>query len=64
VIYVRGDVASLGADARFEAMSELDYTAVGELLEKAAIERDPRTFRRVASVKGLYHWNADSNQEY
>ncbi len=64
VIYVRGNVASLGADARFEEMSEHDFAAVGELLGRAGVEGDPRTFKRVASAKGLYHWNAGSNQEY
>ena len=64
VIYVRGNVASLGADARFEPMQESDFTAVRELLGKAGLDHDPKTFKRVASAKGLYHWNADANQEY
>ena len=64
VIYVRGNVASLGADARFEPMQETDFTAVRELLGKAGLEHDPKSFKRVASAKGLYHWNADSQQEY
>ena len=64
VIYVRGQVASLGADARFEDMAERDYAAVAELLGKAGLAHDAREFKRVASAKGLYHWNADSNQEY
>jgi glutamate synthase domain-containing protein 3 len=64
VIYVRGNVASLGADARFEEMRELDYTAVATLLGSAGLDHDPRSFKRVASARGLYHWNADANQEY
>jgi glutamate synthase domain-containing protein 3 len=64
VIYVRGQVRSLGADARFEPMSEADFGAVRELLSKAGISHDPREFKRVASAKSLYHWNADANQEY
>jgi len=64
VIYVRGKVRSLGADARFEPMSEADYAAVGELLGRAGLAHDPKTFQRVASAKSLYHWNADANQEY
>ncbi len=64
VIYVRGKVASLGADARFEDMSEADYATVAELLGKAGFDHDARTFKRVASAKGLYHWNADAGQEY
>jgi glutamate synthase domain-containing protein 3 len=64
VIYVRGKVASLGADARFEPMQDADFTAVRELLARAGLDHDPAGFRRVASARGLYHWNADANQEY
>jgi methylamine---glutamate N-methyltransferase subunit B len=64
VIYVRGKVRSLGADARFEPMGEADYAAVGELLGRAGLAHDPKSFQRVASAKSLYHWNADANQEY
>ncbi|MEO8017986.1 MAG: protein glxC [Pseudomonadota bacterium] len=64
VIYVRGTVRSLGADARFEPMTEADYSAVGELLGRAGLDHDPMKFRRVASAKSLYHWNSDANQEY
>ncbi len=64
VIYVRGTVRSLGADARFEPMTEADYAALRELLGKAGLDHDPKAFQRVASAKNLYHWNADANQEY
>ena len=64
VIYVRGKVRSLGADARFEDMTESDYSAVRELLARAGFTHDAREFKRVASARSLYHWNADANQEY
>ena len=64
VIYVRGNVKSLGADAQIEPMSEADYKAVGELLDKAGCAYKPNEFKRVASARQLYHWNADANQEY
>ncbi len=64
VIYVRGKVRSLGADARFEAMQAADFTAVAQLLDTARLEHDPKTFQRVASARSLYHWNADASQEY
>jgi len=64
VIYIRGKIKSLGADAHEEPMSEADYAAVGELLAAAGFKHDPREFRRVASMRSLYHWNADANQEY
>jgi methylamine---glutamate N-methyltransferase subunit B len=64
VIYVRGSVRSLGADARFEPMTGQDLAAVAELLSKAGLSHKPSEFRRVASAKSLYHWHADANQEY
>jgi glutamate synthase domain-containing protein 3 len=64
VIYVRGRVASLGADARFEPMQDADHAAVRELLGRAGLDHDPKSFQRVASARGLYHWNAEANQEY
>jgi len=64
VIYVRGEVKSLGADARFEPMADADRAAVAELLMKAGFDHDPNEFRRVASARQLYHWNADAQQEY
>jgi hypothetical protein len=64
VIYVRGKIHSLGADAQEEPMSETDLTAVGQLLRQAGIEHDPRGFKRVGSARKLYHWNSDVHQEY
>ena len=64
VIYVRGKVASFGADAHEEPMSDADFVAVEELLARARIKHDPKQFRRVASKRELYHWNADADQEY
>ncbi len=64
VIYVRGSVRSLGADARFEAMGEQDLADVAQLLSQAGLAHQPAEFRRVASAKKLYHWHADANQEY
>ena len=64
VIYVKGKVASLGADARFEDMTQADLDGLGDLLRRASLPHDPRGFRKVASARSLYHWNADANQEY
>ena len=64
VVYIRGQVKSLGADAHEEPMSDADYAAVADLLSRAGLTHDPRQFRRVASMRSLYHWNADANQEY
>ena len=64
VIYLKGNVKSLGADAREEEMSAKDHQVLGELLDRAGLAHDPKSFRRIASAKTLYHWNADANQEY
>ncbi|NJO79657.1 MAG: protein glxC [Cyanobacteria bacterium RM1_2_2] len=64
VIYVRGKIKSLGADAQIEPMTDADYQTVTELLAQANFPYSSKEFRRVASAKQLYHWNADDNQEY
>lgn len=64
IIYVRGQIKSLGADAQVEPMMDVDYAAVSELLAKAGFSYDPAEFKRVASAKQLYHWNADATQDY
>lgn len=64
IIYIAGEIRGLGADAREEPMSNDDVAAVTELLEKAQLQRDPRQFKRIASARTLYHWNADAGQEY
>jgi len=64
VIYLRGAVKSLGADAQEEPMAESDYRVLAGLLDAAGFRHDPLDFRRIASKRSLYHWNADANQEY
>ena len=64
VLYVRGNIKSLGADAQVEPMSEADFATVAELLAQAGLNHDPQEFKRIASRRELYHWNADANQEY
>ncbi len=64
VIYVGGKVRSLGADARFEPMTNTDRAAVKSLLTAAGRTDDPSAFKRIASAKNLYHWHADADQEY
>ena len=64
VLYVRGEITSLGADAHIEPMSSDDLTTVSELLAQAGFTFDPQEFKRVASKRELYHWNADAQQEY
>jgi glutamate synthase domain-containing protein 3 len=64
VIYVRGKLKSLGADAQIEPMSDQDTQKLRGLLQRAGFDYAPEEFKRVASGRTLYHWNADANQEY
>jgi len=64
VVYVRGKVKSFGADAHEEPMTAADYSAVEQLLGEAGLRHKAQEFRRVASMRTLYNWNADANQEY
>jgi methylamine---glutamate N-methyltransferase subunit B len=64
LLYVRGNIKSLGADAQIEPMREADIAAVKSLLDAAGMQHDPHDFKRVASARSLYHWNADADQEY
>ena len=61
VIYVRGKLHGLGADAREEEMTEADRSAVAALLARAAIDCEPREFKRIASARTLYHWHSESS---
>ena len=64
VIYVGGKIHGLGADAREEPMTEADHAKVAALLERAGLDISSKDFKRVASARTLYHWNAEAHQEY
>ncbi|MDE3022147.1 MAG: protein glxC [Pseudomonadota bacterium] len=64
IIYVRGKIKSLGADARIEPLTDEDHKVLAKLLALAGFKHDTKEFKRVASARQLYHWNADANQEY
>src|SRR5262245_65683346 len=51
VIYVRGTVASLGADAQEQPMTPQDVDVVRDLLARAGFDPDPRAFRRIGSAR-------------
>ena len=63
VIYIRGKIHGLGADAREEPMSERDFSKVGSLLTRAGFDHSREEFKRVASAKTLYHWSPDSGEQ-
>ena len=64
VIYVRGEIRSLGSDAQIEPMTDADRDCVADLLAAAGFDHDPNAFRRIASARSLYHWNAEADQQY
>ncbi|MDD3884230.1 MAG: protein glxC [Gallionella sp.] len=64
VLYVRGNIKTLGSDAQIEPMSQADLDTVADLLAQAGLKHDPKGFKRIASKRELYHWNVDANQEY
>lgn len=64
VIYVRGKIHSLGADAREEPLAAADHDRLRGLLSRTGLTYEPGEFKRVASARTLYHWNVDAHQEY
>lgn len=65
VLYVKGSIKSLGADAQLEPMGAQDLQIVTDLLAQADMTQHRASdFKRVASKRELYHWNADANQKY
>ncbi|MEM7236748.1 MAG: protein GlxC, partial [Pseudomonadota bacterium] len=64
-LYVRGSVASLGADCEEKEMTEEHLATLGALLAEAGIdELDPAEFRRYGSARTLYNFNIDNAGEY
>lgn len=64
VIYVRGRLHGLGADAQEEPLGDSDIGELDRLLRRAGIDAAPREFKRIASARRLYHWNSEVHQEY
>ena len=66
VIYVRGKMRSLGADARDEPMTEADLRGGARAARpRRASTHDPKSSSSASRRRSsLYHWNADANQEY
>jgi methylamine---glutamate N-methyltransferase subunit B len=64
VIYVRGKVRGLGADAREEPTTQDDHVAISSLLARAGCLYPPVEFKRFASARRLYHWNAAHHKSY
>jgi glutamate synthase domain-containing protein 3 len=60
IIYLRGKVASLGADCIEKEMTPEHVETLSALLRKSAIKADPKAFRRYGSARTLYNFHIDN----
>jgi methylamine---glutamate N-methyltransferase subunit B len=63
-LFVKGKVASLGADCEKKEMTEEDKTILADLLKKASIEESVESFTRYGSARTLYHFHVDNAGAY
>jgi glutamate synthase domain-containing protein 3 len=63
-IYVRGAVASLGADCVRKDMRPEHSAELAELLRLAGFDYDPAEFTRYGSARGLYNFHVDNADAY
>jgi glutamate synthase domain-containing protein 3 len=63
-IYVRGRVASLGADCIEKEMRGEHARELAGLLERAGMDADPGEFRRYGSARKLYNFHIDNIGAY
>jgi glutamate synthase domain-containing protein 3 len=63
-IYVRGTVASLGADCVEKPMRAQHLAELKELLDAAGFHADPTEFTRYGSARTLYNFHVDNASAY
>jgi glutamate synthase domain-containing protein 3 len=63
-IYVRGTVASLGADCVKKEMRDEHLAELRELLDAAGLDHDPSEFSRYGSARQLYNFHVDNASAY
>ncbi|RVW10001.1 protein glxC [Prescottella agglutinans] len=63
-IYVRGTVASLGADCIKKEMRDEHLTELRALLDAAGFDTDPTEFTRYGSARTLYNFHVDNASSY
>jgi methylamine---glutamate N-methyltransferase subunit B len=65
IIYVAGNVASLGSDAVIEEMTDDDLLIVKELVQDTGFDHiDPSRVTKVASGRQLYHFSTHNHGAY
>jgi methylamine---glutamate N-methyltransferase subunit B len=63
-LYVRGEIASLGADCVEKELRDEHVLQLRSLLEVAGVEADPSEFRRYGSARRLYNFHIDHAGSY
>jgi glutamate synthase domain-containing protein 3 len=63
-IYVKGTVASLGADCIEKPLKEEHLAELGELLAAAGRTDNPADFKRYGSARNLYHFSVHTSTSY
>ena len=63
-IYVKGDVASLGADCVQKEMREEHVHELGQLLDTAGINKNASEFKRFGSARKLYKFKVGNAMAY
>jgi glutamate synthase domain-containing protein 3 len=63
-IFVKGKVASLGADCEVKPMSEEDKSILAGLLATAGVDANPDEFTRYGSARTLYTFHVDNAGSY
>ena len=64
ILYVRGEVASLGADCIEKEMRPEHMGKLKEILETSSLKADPTEFRRYGSARTLYNFDIDNADAY
>ena len=63
-IFVRGTVASLGADCIEKKMSKIHFATLRKLLAEANCPNKPEEFRRYGSARKLYNFKLENVNSY
>ncbi len=63
-VYVRGEVAGLGADCVEKEMRSEHLEELGRLLEAGEADAKPEDFRRYGSARQLYNFKVDNAGDY
>jgi methylamine---glutamate N-methyltransferase subunit B len=64
VLFVRGEVASLGSDCIEKSMTDAHRATLEELLERAGFDLGVSEFRRYGSARSLYNFHVDHAGSY